>query len=313
MKKRIAIVALLWLTSTAPVCAAEPANSVQEQQSLARRLGEKVQRFEMWTDDEGNVTGLIFINHQALTRSAGEKPGVNDDDLARLAGFPKLTAVNFEGQPIGDRGLAVLKRFPGLKQAGFHYMAKAEGASASPDFITVVDGMRDLEILEIKHNFKMPAINVHKLKGTFPKVWRLVLDTPLSAEQTMHLVSLCPNVTDLQLHRSPLSAEQLSEFARRLPKLEVLWWKPKGRLLPEHLTAIKGFTRLRIFSPQHFKNSLDYEQTWRRLAEMPSLERLEIAGDGAEANRAALQRLKTARPDLVIDSKLTRSRNYEGL
>lgn len=55
-----------------------------EQQTFAGRLGEKVQRFEMWTDDQGNVTGLIFINHQALTNSVGEKPGITDTDLQRI-------------------------------------------------------------------------------------------------------------------------------------------------------------------------------------------------------------------------------------
>ena len=71
-----------------------------EQQSLAEKLGEKVQRFEMWTDDDGNVTGLIFINHQALTSSVGEKPGITDTDLQQLTRFPKLTAVNLESQPL---------------------------------------------------------------------------------------------------------------------------------------------------------------------------------------------------------------------
>ena len=124
--------------------------SPQEQQAAARQLGEKVQRFEMWVDAAGNVSGLIFINHQALTKSVGEKPGINDLDLASLTQFPKLAAVNVEAQPVGDSGLAVLKQFPGMKQVGFHYMAKAAGAAASPDFIAVINEMRDLEIIEIK-------------------------------------------------------------------------------------------------------------------------------------------------------------------
>lgn len=284
-----------------------------EQQALARILGAKVQRFEMWTDKQGNVTGLIFINHQALTKTAGPKPGITDEDLAQLIHCPKLEAVNIEAQPVSDEGLAVFKNFPQLKQVGFHYMAKAEGSNASPDFITVIDGMRELEILEIKHNFLTKAINVDKLKGPFPKVWRLVLDTPLTAEQTMHLIKLCPNVTDLQLHRSALSGEQLADVGKLLPKLEVLWWKPKGPLTAGHLRALKNFPKLKIYSPQQFKNRLPYAGAWDVLLTLPALERLEIAGPAASANAEAMNQLKQARPKLVIDSQLTRSRNYQGL
>ena len=109
---------------------------------------------------------------------------ITDADLRKFTQFPKLTAVNFEAQAIGDDGLQVLKEFPHLKQVGFHYMGKAEGAHASPDFITAIDGMRDLEIIEIKHNFRMKAINVEQLQGPFPNVWRLVLDTPITAKQS---------------------------------------------------------------------------------------------------------------------------------
>lgn len=287
--------------------------SPQEQQAAARQLGEKVQRFEMWTDDAGNVTGLIFINHQGLTKSVGVKPGIHDLDLASLTQFPKLAAVNVEAQPVGDTGLAVLKRFPGMKQVGFHYMAKAAGAAASPDFINAIDGMRDLEIIEIKHNFRMKAINVDKLKGPFPKVWRLVLDTPLSAEQTTHMVRLCPSVTDLQLHRTLVTPEQLAEIGKLLPKLEVLWLKPKGELKAGHLTALHQFPNLRIFSPQHFKNSIPYEDGWDSLTRLPHLERLEIADEAAAANAEAIRRLSKERPKLVVDDELTRSRNYDGL
>lgn len=299
------------LLSATPVFCADL--SPQEQQSIAKRLGEKVQRFEMWNDDDGNVTGLSFINHQSLTKSVGEKPGIDDADLLQLAEFPNLAAVNFEAQPIGDDGLAVLKQFPQLKQVGFHYMAKAKGANASPDFIFVIDGMRDLEIIEIKHNFRMKAIKVDKLEGPFPKVWRLVLDTPLTAEQTMHMIRLCPNVKDLQLHRTQVSSEQLTEIGKLLPQLEVLWLKPQGELKAEHLAALEGFEKLRIFSPQHFKNTLPYEGGWKSLTKLPNLQRLELADDPGESNRRAIDLLKQDKADLVVDKKLTRSRNYAGL
>lgn len=292
---------------------AKTALSPEQQQTIAKQLGEKVQRFEMWTDDDGNITGLIFINHQALTKSAGEKPGITDADLRQLKQFPKLTAVNFEAQPIGDAGLQVLRDFPHLKQVGFHYMAKASGASATPDFIEVIDGMRDLEIIEIKHNFAMKAINVQKLKGPFPKVWRLVLDTPLTAEQTMHMIRLCPNVRDLQLHRTEVSPEQLAAIGRLLPKLEVLWLKVNGGLKAGHLESMSSFRTLRIFSPQSFKAQVDYDDGWNSLSTLSKLKRLEIFGNLGEGNKTAIEQLKMLRPDLIVSKDLTRSRNYNGL
>lgn len=55
------------------------------QLALAEQIAAKAQRSAIWRDEAGNVTGLILINHQALTREAGEKPGINDADLARRA------------------------------------------------------------------------------------------------------------------------------------------------------------------------------------------------------------------------------------
>ncbi|KAA5540729.1 hypothetical protein FYK55_20285 [Roseiconus nitratireducens] len=313
---------LLFLIFLSPSLRLGAKNPPLAQQRLAEQLGEKVQRFEMWTDDDGNVTGLFFINHQALTKSAGAKPGIDDDDLLKLTSFPKLSALNLESQPVTDGGLEVLRRFPNMKQMGFHYMGKARATFAadrgtpavSPAFITVIDGMKELEILEIKHNFRVDEIAVDKLTGPFPKAWRLVIDTPITAEQTMHLIRLCPCVRDLQLHRTSITADQVAEIGELLPKLEVLWFKPRGgNLMPEHLAALSNFQRLRIYSPQHFRNELPFEGGWDALTKLPHLERLEIESHPASTNRTAINQLKAANPNLVVAPTLTRSRNYDGL
>ncbi len=287
--------------------------SPEEQQELAQQLGAKVQRFEMWTDRDGHVTGLIFINHQSMNASIGEKPGINDSDLLRLTSFPRLTALNIEAQPVGESGLAVLKKFPEMKQLGFHYMAKDPGANVSDEFISIIDEMKHLEILEIKHNFRVKAINVESLRGPFPKLWSLVLDTPLTANQMMHVVKLCPNVRDLQLHRTDLSPGQLKELGALLPKLEVLWLKTRGDLQVGHLEALESFQKLRIFSPQFFKNALPFDGGWDALGRLPNLKRLEIGGSEAAANADAIKLLVESKPDLLVSPTLTRSRNYRGI
>lgn len=301
--------ATIAVTGESAAIAASPG----QQQAIAKGLAEKAQRSEVWMDDDGNVTGLILINHQALTKSVGEKPGITNADLGKLSSLAQLTAVNFEAQPIGDAGLQILRDLPHLKQVGFHYMAKAKGATASPNFISVIEGMRELEIIEIKHNFRMKAINVQKLKQPFPSVWRLVLDTPLTADQTMHMIRLCPNVTDLQLHRTEVSPEQLAEIGRLLPKLKVLWLKVKGGLRSGHLKAMSNFRGLKIFSPQSFQSQVAYDAGWNSLATLPNLQRLEVVGTPGDVNQAAINRLQQSNPELVVDSALTRSRNYDGL
>jgi hypothetical protein len=292
--------------------AAQGELSASGQKALAEKMAAKAQQSEIWTDEDGNVTGLIFINHQALDKKAPGRPGINDSDLMMLDRFPKLTAVNFEAQAIGDEGLSILAKLPQLKQIGLHYMGKNPKATATPACAAFLDGKPDLEILEIKHNFRMDAFDIGKITTPMPKVWRLVLDTPLTPEQTLHLIRLCPNVRDLQLHRTACTADQLKEFGRLLPKLEVLWWKPGGGLSPDHLTALRGFEKLRIFSPQHFRNQLPYEDGWDALLEVKALERLEVEIRDDENGRA-LKQLLAARPGLEIDAKLTRSRNYNGL
>ena len=76
---------------------------------------------------------------------------------------------------------------------------------------------------------------------------------------------------------------------------------------------VQPFSSLRIFSPQHFKNSIPYEDGWDSLARLPGLQRLEIADEAAAANAESIQRLSKERPGIVIDNELTRSRNYDGL
>jgi hypothetical protein len=173
--------------------------------------------------------------------------------------------------------------------------------------------MQSLEILEIKHNFHVDAVNVDKLHGPYPLVWRLVLDTPLTAAQTMHLIGLCPNVRDLQLHRTEISAEQVAAIGGMLPKLEVFWFKPKGELLAGHLQALQHFPELRIYSPQHATQSVPYEDGWEALRALPKLERLEVTDDVARSNAEAIQRLRLALPRLTVSRELTRSRNYDGI
>ena len=293
------------------VSAQEPL-SQQAQQALAEQIAAKAQHSEIWTDDDGNVTGLILINHQALNEKAPGSPGIDDSDLAKLTQFPKLTAINLEGQAVGDVGLAALTDLSQLKQVGYHYMRKHPQSSVTADSAAVINGKPELEILEIKHNFRVKRFAIETITTEMPKVWRLVLDTPITPEQTLQLIRLCPNVTDLQLHRSNCTPEQLAEIGQLLPKLEVLWWKPRGELEAEDLKALAEFKKLKIFSPQHFKNQLPFEGGWDALLEVPKLERLEVAVRDDE-NGAALVTLREKKPELVIDAELTRSRNYKGL
>lgn len=282
-----------------------PFSLLGQQENLAEKISAKVQLSEVWKDNSVNVTGLILINHKSLNKKYAAKPGISDRDLKYLVKFPKLTAFNIERMPVTDEGLNTLKEFPGMKQLGFHYMLKKY---SSPDFIRLMDNMNDLEILEIKHNFDMKKISLDQVEGNFSKIWRLVLDTPIKASETLVFAAKAPNVTDLQLHRTDMTPDQLKQLAKLMPNLEVLWFKPKGGLLAGHLEALKEFKKLRIFSPQHFKNKVPFEGGWEHLAKIPSLQRIE-----AKLPQDVTEKLKALNTNLTIDSRLTRSRNYKGL
>ena len=98
-----------------------------------------------------------------------------------------------------------------------------------------------------------------------------------------------------------------------MPKLTVLWLKPKQGVTAEQLTALRNFEGLRIFSPQSFKQAVPYFTGWDALISLPQLERVEIADSDQRQNADAIERVKQQRPKLRFDSRLTRSRNYEGL
>ncbi|MEM9369142.1 MAG: hypothetical protein AAGD07_24435, partial [Planctomycetota bacterium] len=98
-----------------------------------------------------------------------------------------------------------------------------------------------------------------------------------------------------------------------LPKLEVLWLKPRQGVHAEQLAALRGFQHLSIFSPQSFTGAVPFADGWDALSAIPNLERLELADSARKRNAVALEQLLQKRPTLHIDSRLTRSRNYKGL
>ncbi|MEZ6129470.1 MAG: hypothetical protein R3C59_12370 [Planctomycetaceae bacterium] len=91
-----------------------------------------------------------------------------------------------------------------------------------------------------------------------------------------------------------------------LPKLEVFWFKPPGDLKAGHLAALQHFPKLRIYSPQQYKNQLPYKNGWHHLLKVPTLQRLEIAGSREGTNGSAMESLKQARLQLEINEPLGR-------
>jgi len=293
------------------------------QQKLAKALGAKVHRFQMRCDDSGDVAALVFINHPMYRRKRGEKRGIDDADMARLPSFPRLRMIHIERQPVSDAGVAVLRQFPDLEHADFHYMNSAfkdagHPGRITPDFILAVNGCRKLRVLEVKHNFALRGTSVHKLEG-FPELRRLILDNDAAGPRALDLIARCPKITDLQLHRTTLTDAQFARLVGLVPDLEVLWLKPAYHLKPgerinhRSLRHLKALGKLRILSLQHrAMPPLPFDDGLGHLVAISSLERLELTPDVMKAvDPAALTRFRAARPNLVVTDSLTRFRRYD--
>lgn len=261
------------------------------QQETVAALAAKVYRLEVGYDKDGNVDRLWLSQHEANRKKAQiatDRPGFGDADAEMLLAFPKLRSIGFEKQPITEKGLEVLKRFS-LDDVKFHYMTE----KIRPDFVNVVKGM-DLRILEIKHNFHADP-DVSGLKG-FPNLKYLVLDTTAADARCLKLVTACPNVEALELHRPKLTDAQFGQFVDALPKLRWLHLKSDigGPGALRHLSRLRNLEVLWI--AQWKTGPLPFQGGVEHLAGVTSLKYLEINGVGADA----LEPFQKARPDVKV-------------
>ena len=147
-------------------------------------------------DADGNYIALNFWND---LNNPG-KPGLSDDDLAKLAGFNQLKNLRIHRQRVTAEGVKVVERLPALEVLRFQYMSKARDIDAS--FMLVANAHQPrLKTLGLKHLFDQNGTRVDDL-GVFPKLEHLVLDNESAEESAVEFIARNPSVTSLELHRS---------------------------------------------------------------------------------------------------------------
>ncbi|MFP4143771.1 MAG: hypothetical protein ACLFV3_01390 [Phycisphaeraceae bacterium] len=275
------------------------ARMARGERQIVDDLCEKVYAAEVKTDRAGHVTGIWLSNHQAYRKDQPESEGVSDADMARLAELPRLAHFGIEKQYlVSAEGLEVLRQFPGLKSAQFHYLRK----DIDPDFVLVVKDARGLETLELKHCFGVPKMNVQKLPG-YPRLKRLVLDTSAAVPEAVELVTNSPRVEELELHRTSLSDGDFRAAVSSLRRLRHLWVRPvegvQDPITIEALAALSPSQPLKNLMIGKQIKPLRYEDGLDQLAPIRTLERVHVLED-VPADHPAITKLRQARPDMKV-------------
>jgi len=166
-------------------------SSPERQAQIFEELATKSRYAAKATDAEGNMTFVCF-NQMGPEKPFHEgRPGLGDDDLARLLHFPKLQAITLAAQPATDDGYAVLEAFPDLRVVRLANLCtpKPEPAVAgAPKSATLAhfDGARNLEVLDLTHTFRMDdADEVLASMQGFPELEVLIVDVGISDRKSL--------------------------------------------------------------------------------------------------------------------------------
>lgn len=305
---------------------AQPAlipSSPGEQAQVFEELAAKTGYAAHETDAEGNII-FICLNQMGPEKPFHQgRPGLGDDDLARLLHFPKLQAITLVAQPATDAGYAVLKSFPDLRSVRLGNLCtpKPEPAEAgAPTSATIahLDGARKLQILDLTHTFRMDdADEVLASMQGFPELEVLIVDVGISnrPEALLDFIAKCPKIKRLKLHRTTLSEADFARLLSALPDLEYLEIKPSGnkpgeRWSHQSLALLRDHRSVKVLRliqgdalPLPWKNGLEH------VVEARGLEVLRFPNRGYEIRgreqdvvpEADLERLRQARPELIIN------------
>lgn len=203
-------------------------------------------------DDDVNkdVIGVMILTEN---KDNGEPkkvvPGIiNDADIERLKDFPKLQAIAIQNQKLTDAGIAKLAQFPHLVDVRFHYMDLFD--LITPNFMLPLNALKNLRVLEYKHNMSTDSINMKGMEG-FPNLQRLILDNKLggiggaATDDGLDFATRCPNLQDFHFHRAKFTRAKFIEAVPKLTKLKLLYMRPESTSKPApDASWVEGFERL---------------------------------------------------------------------
>lgn len=302
---------LLLLSAVVCVTAADPAlqevipdgvTPDPDQRAIVTSFAPMVYSCAVEYDADGNVRALKLSNHgvnlpkkksdpELRAQFEAERPGVDDAAIARLAELPQLEALRLVKQDnFSDEALAVLQHFPDMKVFAIEYYVGANTA----DFMLHLDHLQNLEWLELKHLFGLKVTRVDELQG-FPKLLRLELDNASAQEECLPFLERCPELRDLELHRTSMGNDAIGRLCAAVPKLERFDLKQdRAELDAGCLKHCQQLEQLEVFTFNRWDNDqIFWEDGVEHLVPIDSLKHI-----GGPMDHPAFVTLLEARPDI---------------
>ena len=267
-------------------------------------------------DANGDVIFLRFGQHGVLRpKDMAERQGLSDADMTLLRHFPKLQGLSLESQPVGPEGLAVLAELPDLVMFAHknpkHGAAPGAGEDTGrdPEYLRPLDACRQLRVLDLTHSFSVKTTIIDQLQG-FPNLEWLSVDTSASEAPLADFLQHSPKLMALRLHRTGMDDAALERCFAAIPDLRFLELKlARGRKNNDNDATLRLFAeylpKLEILEltprPGGFPPPHDWENGLEYLAQAPSLRVLSIGEPKDGSSDPALERLRAARPDILIN------------
>lgn len=286
-------------TKVAPL----PSKTMAEQNAAKQYFKGLGARLCGFVHKDGDVTKDVigFV----ISDTSKARMHMDDADMERLLHFPKLQMVWIQHQNVGDSGIKVLQKFPDLVDVRFHYMN--DGVSkCSKDFLKNINMHRNLRVLEIKHCFSMPIVDMSVLDG-FPYLTRLVLDNGAATAQGLAFARKCPSIRDLSWHRGTMKQSDFAATIAALPNLQHLLcrsYSVKEGVPATALEPLRGHTTLESLwlVGDHFKAMVANEDFLMPLVDIPTLKTLHANYEWTDAviNSPSVTKFREARSDVNI-------------
>lgn len=299
----------------AVLCCTLPLQAADQQQ-IAQTLTSGAGGSKVITDKQGDVTHLAISNHKSRWK---ENPAERISEalfVENIVRLPQLEAVALERQGFSDAGYAVLGSLKQLRDVRLHYMG--DGCVTSKDAPLFINELPlPLEVLEIKHCFKVSGGCMEKLKPQ-PELKKLEIDNGYAGSDAVGFIVQSPKLENLQLHRTTMSDADLQRIFAACPELKVLLIRPgnqkshgEKRITGRSLRGLEQCRELESVVLGMEWKELPWEECLQVLAGLPKLKQLQFAPNDVELSpdSPVIQQLMKARPDITIRLN---GKNYGG-
>jgi len=298
-----------------------------EQQAAFEELAATSQIADFIRDEAGNYR-FIRLEQSPYKEPGPMHPGLRPEQMKLFRKFPKLEAVTLRGQLLPDEAYQVLGEIDSLRLVCLADVSPGSNKRAWPEqipeptgeYIRFLEKLPNLEVLDLEHSFRIDRSIFPELPA-MPKLRFLCVDTVHSKPDLLEFLSKTPNLHTVRLHRTDFSNEDIAALLERLPHLEYLYIKPGNGFDYRGLAHLSSHSALKALRLGPGVGEILWENGLEHLVQVESLEALQIPVQNekqkAGVTDADLQRLRQARPDLVINEPYRefakRMTGYEGI